>query len=254
MRRAVALAAVLLLAPGCGAVREAIDPQPPTTLPGPGGTVVDPSAVTAATTTSEPPPVADTSPTLTAAAGDLVVDALRLGEGGLGRARFGTDADEAEAYVRSVLGPPDEDTDWGLAAENAFGVCPGNLARALRWGQLLVVLTDDSRYGAGRGHLSGWVYGPSVAPDAFYPEGLTMATGVAPGVALEAVQLVFPGGVTVVEPDAVLPARFRVGTSFGGWLTGTTPADTVTSLEAGEVCSPAPATSAPTTPTSAPAP
>jgi hypothetical protein len=224
---------------GCGPLQGAITTKtdPPTTLAVEEDDTI-PIALTpttvADTTTAQPIP---TSPSLTAVPGENVSDALRLGEGGLGRARFGTSAAEAVEYVRSVLGPPDEDSGWGDPVTD-YGRCPGSQARVLRWGQLLVVLTDHSRFGDGRQHFSGWSYGPAVNQDALYPNGLAMSTLIAPGQTLADVEHAFPGGVTVASATERLPATFRVGNSFGGWLTGTSGTDQITSLDAGDTCEP----------------
>jgi hypothetical protein len=237
--RAAVLAGALLGLAACGPLRGAITTS--TSQPGhaapatvPVTTLPPPLALTTTSVVVEtaPPP---TQPPFTAAPGLSVVDALRLGEGGLGRARFGVAAADAEAYVRSVLGPPDADTDWGDPVTE-FGRCPGTTARVQRWGQLILIYTDRSRYGDGRLHFSGWRYGPDVNPDALYPELLAMSNGLAPGAALADVEALYPGALQVSPATDREPVSFRVGTSFGGSLTGADPAAVVSALEAGQGC------------------
>src|SRR5262249_55837716 len=128
--------------------------------------------------------------------------------------------------------------DWGDPATD-FGKCPGTEARVLRWGQLLVMLSNRSRYGDGREHFAGWRYGPAVEETAFYPDALKMSSGLAPGATLSEIQELYPGAVTVVPANGPVPARFQIGSSFGGWLTGTAADATVTALDAGQPCEPA---------------
>lgn len=226
LRHATVLAVTLVVAAACSRFEGAvtIEREPTTTIPFARPQVAAPTtAVEEVTTTAA-------RPTMTAPAGQPVPEALRLGEGGLGRARFGTDADEAVGYVVSVLGPPDEDSLWDLP-DTAYGPCPGTEARTVRWGWLLVILTDRSPFGAGRRHFAGWRYGPEVDPDALYPEGLAFLSGIGPGSTWAQVEAAHPGAVR-----APADGRFTVGTSFSGLLDGYAPESTVVRLDAGSAC------------------
>lgn len=187
-------------------------------------------ATTPATTDAGAPSTTPAPPRLTVPEGESVVDALRLGEGGLGRARFGGSADDAVGYVASVLGRPDEDTAWDLP-DTIYGPCPGTEARIVRWGWLMLVLSDRSPFGTGRRHFAGWRYGPGVDPYALYPDGLRFASGVGVGTTWGELEQLHPG--VVRQPEG---GRFSVGTSFTGQLDGYAPESTVVQLEAGAAC------------------
>jgi hypothetical protein len=196
---------------------------------GPFATLPLPAPVT--TTTAAPATTARPQPPVTSR--PPVEEGLRLGEGGLGRARFGEDADGVVAYVGSFLGQDDEDTGWG-PAETPYGDCPGNEVRVVRWGWLVLFLTDLSPYGAGRGHFAGWRYGAAVDEFALYPQNLAFATDIAPGDQLLRLWDVYPGAVDV--DDTTDPVRFEVGSSFRGTLTGAAGTDEITTVEAGIRC------------------
>ncbi|HEX9259558.1 MAG TPA: hypothetical protein VF855_08470 [Acidimicrobiales bacterium] len=163
-----------------------------------------------------------------------IEEALRLGEGGLGRARFGDSDTKVEGYLRAILLAPDDDTDWGKP-DSAYGTCPGTEVRVLRWGWLVVFFADRSSFGAGRRHFIGWRYGPEVDTQALYPEGLSTALGLAPGMTVRDLKKTF-------EATELTPARgsrppgFRIGESFRGSLTGLGDDDVVVVVEAGADC------------------
>jgi hypothetical protein len=194
----------------------------PVAITGPGsGTPAPGPAPTAALAASGPP---------TSVA---VSQVLRLGEGGLGAARFGDDPERTVGYLTGLLGRPDDDTDWGPPA-TAYGTCPGTEARIVRWGWLVAVLSgggDASVTKPPPRRFVGWRYGTDVDADALYPADLTTTSAIGLGAPVAALQTAYPGAVAVVPGT---PARFEIGTSFRGRLDGT---GTVVRLEAGAACS-----------------
>jgi hypothetical protein len=223
-RRLAALLLAGCLLAGCTFTRNTSASVTSSTLPAPVTTTSTTIPVTLPPTVYQPPTTAGP-----------IGDALRLGEGGLGRARFGDTFDKTIQFVSGVLGQEDEDSDWGSSATK-FGLCPGNEARLVRWGWLVLFFVDSSPYGDGRRHFAGWRYGQDVDENALYPQGLAMSGGLAPGATLADVRKAYPDAVTVMPADEHGPDRFRVGTSFGGRLTGTSDGDRVVDLEAGISC------------------
>lgn len=185
--------------------------------------------------TTLPAPVTTTiaarPPTTTVA----VHDQLVLGEGGLGRVRFGDDAEPAVGWLVGVLGAVDDDSGWQPPTGWLAG-CPGEQVRLVRWGWLAVLLSDRTVHAMGRPHVAAWRYGPLVAEDALYPDGLSMGSGVALGTTLGQLREAFPGAVTLA--DGAPPVAFSVGQSFGGVLEGRDDHSAVVGLEAGTWCRP----------------
>jgi hypothetical protein len=223
VRQSVVAAALLVLA-GCGPGDGPAGPATSAALPAPVTTTSTTEPATLPPTVYEPP--AEPLP---------LVEALRLGEGGVGSFRFGDDAEEVIAGLTELLGQDDDDTDWGPPA-TPFGACPANEARALRWGWLIAFFTDTSPFGDGRRHFSGWRYGFGVDEQSLYPEGLQLGIGIAPGDTLAVVKGAHPGAVEVVPATTTTPARFQVGTSYGGTIDGAGDDAVITTLEAGVGC------------------
>jgi hypothetical protein len=225
VRRVLAGAVGITLLAGCGAsTGSAGGPPPSATLPPPVTTTSTTEPPTLPPTVYEPP----TEPL-------PLPEALRLGEGGIGRFRFGDDADTVIAGLSGLLGQDDEDSDWGPPATR-FGACPANEARALRWGWLVAFFVDSSPFGDGRRHFAGWRYGYGVDDLSLYPEGLQLGVGIAPGDRLAVVKAAHPGAVETEPPTETGPARFQVGTSYGGTLDGAGDDAVITTLEAGIRC------------------
>jgi hypothetical protein len=160
---------------------------------------------------------------------EALAGVLRLGEGGLGRARFGDDPDRVVAYVGAALGRPDEDSGWGH--DTGYGACPGSSSRVVRWGWLLVFFGEETPMASGRRQFAGWRYGPLVNELALSPAGLRTSTAVAIGTTTARLRALFPAALRV---GVGRPAPFVVGTSFRGLLDR--PGGAVVQLEAGATC------------------
>jgi hypothetical protein len=225
---ALALAG-LALATACQG--QAASSSLPTATTTPVATTLEASGGAATTTTLATAPtvaLAASGPTTSVA----VSQVLRLGEGGLGSARFGDDPDRTVAYLTGLLGRPDDDTDWGPPA-TAYGTCPGTEARVVRWGWLVTEFSgggDASVTKPPPRRFVGWRYGTDVDADALYPADLTTTSAIGLGAPVAALQTAYPDAVAIVPGP---PARFEVGTSFRGRLDG---AGTVVRLEAGAAC------------------
>ncbi|NND04512.1 MAG: glycosyltransferase [Acidimicrobiia bacterium] len=92
---------------------------PPTTLPTP------------TTTTTTLPPLPATSP--------VEVDSLTLGAFALGPFDFGAAADPVVGSLVATLGQPDAIE----AADESWGLCPGQTGTVIRWGSLSTILRQD---------------------------------------------------------------------------------------------------------------
>jgi len=131
-----------------GVVRFAGDDAPTTT-----------NAPVAASTTSVTPTVTTTT-ILTTTTTILIttttfgVDSLVMTPTGLGPLALGSPIGPALDTVRSVLGEPDEDTDW-IDSFSGFGTCPGTRVRVVRWQSLQLYFSDGpTEWGpAGTDHL-----------------------------------------------------------------------------------------------------
>lgn len=101
------------------------------------------TAVAAPTTSVPPTLTTTTTPTTTTTTTTLVttttlgVDALTMTPTGLGPVALGSLVGPALDTVSSVLGPPDEDTDW-----IEVGTCPGTRLRVVRWQSLQLYFSD----------------------------------------------------------------------------------------------------------------
>jgi len=217
--RWAAVPVALMVAAGCAA----------------GGSGARVTSTTTSTLLAEPVATSTAPTTAVVTAPDLPIEeSLRLGEGGLGRARFGDSDAKVEPYLRSILLNPDDDTDWGKP-ENAYGTCPGTEARAIRWGYLVVFFSDRSDFGVGRRHFIGWRYGPDVDSQSLYPDGLSTVLGLRPGMTVSELRKTFEA-TELSQATATAPARFRLGSSFAGSLSGLADDDVVTLIEAGTSC------------------
>jgi hypothetical protein len=213
---------VLLLAAlaGCGTESSA-EHRPATTASVRRTTARAGLARRSTTTARRRPPTTPAPPTT-----EALAKALRLGEGGLGRARFGDDPAKVVAYVRAVIGRYDDDSGWMPVTGDG---CGGRKARSVRWGRLVVFFGDGAPYG--RPGFVGWRYGPLVDDLALQPDGLRTSTTVGIGTTAARLHAQFPAALRV---GAGRPAPFAVGTSFRGLLDR--PTGTVVQLEAGAAC------------------
>ena len=175
-----------------------------------------------------------------AAAVRLTGDGIDLGQDGL--LLFGTDVAEAEPQLVAALGEPTADSGE-TESFSAYGTCPGSRLRALEFGDgALVVLFGD-------------VIGPDLTlyQWALTQEGDPLQVPQASALVGDVSTLEFRVGtplgdlragaatdtLTVSEGDEVLDPSFVLAdqsAGFTGTLAGTTDADAVTGVQAGEAC------------------
>jgi len=168
----------------------------------------------------------DTTPPTSAAseAVDMVVT-----PSGVGQRSFGDDAEAVIAYVTAVLGDPDEDTGW-TDPFSEFGTCSGTKARAVVWGGLQLIFSDDS----------GGEYAPTGAEQLIGyslragPVTVETTTGIGPGSTVAELRKAHPDAE--VFEDDVFGAQAT--TDDGLWiiLTGTADDATVESILGGQGC------------------
>jgi predicted nucleic acid-binding Zn ribbon protein len=139
------LAIILLLAATTVGIVSVLrsDPQPITTSPAP-ATIIPaepttaPPATTLAPTTSSP-----TTAVLIPPQGEAIpVDELRLEVSAIGPLDFGQPGDEVLGRLAASLDQPNEDSG-AITSDGAYGTCPSQQIRLVRWGPLVVVTTLD---------------------------------------------------------------------------------------------------------------
>lgn len=243
LRVLTGVVASALLAAGCtgdGTVAS----QSPSGSPAPTVTVtetvteqpsVQPSS--SAPTTAAP---AGPSPSATAASEARVV----LGPDGLGVVRFGDSPEVVIAALDGRYGPADEDSGWG--PRGSFGVCPGSTTRGVRYGQLLVLLSDGpTEYaGAGQPHMFSYtVFARNTDnPAAEYGDGPQTAHGIGVGSSVADLRAAFGEALEVRDDIEVYGPEFSVaeaqdaGGDLNGSLTDITDDGLVISLSAGQLC------------------
>lgn len=155
---------------------------------------------------------------------------------------FGTPIATARPALEAELGRATLDT--GVGSSNAsYGACPGTMLQALEFGGGgLVVLFGD--VGGPGLRMYGWALqdkgSPSRVPQASALVGDTSTMTFGLGTTVAALQQgAASGTLDVRPPDEPFPASFRLrdqSAGMFGYLTGTTPTDTVTFVSAGEAC------------------
>lgn len=187
-----------------------------------------------------PTPAVTTPPTVTVPDAG-VPGVLRLRPDGLGVTSFGDSADTAIAAVATVLdAEPDLDTGW-IDPFSTYGACPGSEARAVEFGDLVLLFTDaDTGFTpAGTRHFFSYTYGAGSRG----PDGLITEAGIGIGSTLEEVQTTY-GEAFRFNPDNAGPAGpgFDIGfvtgsfTRLYGFFSGPGPDDFVLALNGGVGC------------------
>lgn len=180
-------------------------------------------AVSATTTTSTS---SSTSTTVSPA------EQLVLREDGLGDVLFGVDADQMITYMTDLLGTPDSDSGY-LGPVSEFGSCSGTQVRGVRWGDLLIMLGDDSEVAQGRVHFYSWTYGPvqGIAP---VPLGPTTDGNITLGSTVSEILKVYP--TAEIFNDDILGMGFEIERTLIGTLSNDSPDGVVISMTGGVAC------------------
>lgn len=231
MRRCRLLAAAVLLGAtlsGCGtdSVDRAATPSPSASAPS-----ELPSAIPTATQSSVSP---DTAKAVRLT-GDGVDTSARLVE-------FGSTYADARPLLDTALGKPTKDTGE-VGSFSDYGTCPGEVLRALEYGDGALVLLFGDVDGPG---LTFYRWGledagtPAAVPkaSALIGDVRTYEFGVGTTVA-QLREGVGEQALQVSAGDVPVPPTFRLtdqSSSFFGTLTGTGPRDTALFVEAGQSC------------------
>jgi len=177
---------------------EAVDPDPTTTTAPADGTDTseatgdgDDTTTTTATTSSTPTTLVPVTPY--EAVGDPIpLGDLDLKAAGIGPIEFGTNAAQAMGQLTASLGAPDEDTGFSIAT-GAFGACPGDTVRIIRWGPLATVVIRNGVTETFEGFRLDLNYG-GITSDA---ASLTTLSGLS-------------AGNTVADLNEIYGASFRI--------------------------------------------
>lgn len=223
MKRALLLAGLLLLT-ACGGA------STPSLLSSPS---------TSATTTPSASPSPSPSPGSALAGVRLTGDGIDLPEGVVS---FGDDYTDVRGRLDARLGTPTRDTGE-VESSSVYGPCPGSTLRALEYGGGALRLLFGDVIGPGL-TLYQWTLADTGQPDqvpqasAFVGDVTTFEFTV--GTSIKQLRDGIPADMLeVIPPSDPFDASFTVkdqSSGFFGTLTGTTPADTVTSAQAGEGC------------------
>ncbi len=159
---------------------------------------------------------------------------------GLGVASFGAEPEATIADLTAALGLPDEDSGW-IDSFSGFGTCPGSEVRVVRWDELEVYFTDlTTAYGdypdPGGPHFFSWLAATFVdeEPPAY---GFATAEGVAPGSPVSFVREAYGEDRVEIAYEEAFDIWFLdIGGELGGTVSGQSPNDLVTSLQAGFGC------------------
>jgi hypothetical protein len=143
------------------------------------------------------------------------ISELVLRNDGVGGARFGAEVEGVVAYVSGLLGPATSDSGWVPADQSPYGVCPGNEARGVRWGQLQLLFSDATSVTSGTRHLFAYSYGAFVGED---PAPVGLHTEGIVGLGSTVAQLRAAHPETEVFEDPVIGSGFIV---LDGGLSGT---------------------------------
>jgi hypothetical protein len=189
-----------------------VAPAPSSTRGGGSTSVKRPGATNSSTAAGS-----TTVPT-TAAGGST--STVVLGGNSLGATSLGTSADQAVASMKKALGVPSRDL------KDPGATCPGP-DRLVSWGRFSLYFTG--------GKLSGWGYDskPAGPPQLATPSGITVGSTVA------TLRRVYGAKLELHGAESPFPAGFRMpagSADLTGTLTGTTDADTTTSLAFGVSC------------------
>ena len=153
---------------------------------------------------------------------------------GVGRARFGTEAEGVISYISGIAGPPTADSGWVDALESPFGACSGERVRGLQWGQLQLLFGDESSVSSVPGHFFSYRYG-GFTDQPPVPPGLRTDSGLLLGSTLAQIRSAHPE-VTVFE-DAIFGAGFSISQGgISGTLTDSSDAGQVEVLYGGIGC------------------
>jgi hypothetical protein len=198
---------------------------PVTTTAAPTTTTAAPVTTTSSTTTTVPdttlPPAADTV--------EFTNEGIYAGETWI---YFGYDDEDTVAAVTAVLGSPTFDSGW----EEAF-LCPPPERRTVRWDDLWLLFTtaDTDFFTGGIPHFFTYQYSDGT-PELFTREGIGL------GSTLADLDDAYGGPDLIIEDsDIVVGAgswtyKDSPWTGMGGLATGTTPSDTITSINGGAGC------------------
>jgi hypothetical protein len=200
-------------------------------------TTVDSDTTTSAPTSTAP--VSTSSTTTTGPSTTTTTEApagaeLTLRPDGLGTALFGANPDSVVTYVRSILGPPSNDSDW-VDPASLGAPCPGTEVRFVDWGSLSLFFTDDSPTVSGTRHFAAYTYGPAAFGGTIDPPGLRTAGGVTVGSSVLELQLAHPEAVINPEDELSGPS-FQISEGLFGFLTGIGDSDAVISFVGGFGC------------------
>lgn len=162
-----------------------------------------------------------------------MVVGLDLAADGLGGESFGAEANGVIAYVESILGSPTHDTGWFDPVASGVA-CPGTEVRHVTWGDLALFFTDESTVTSGLRHFAAYTYGPAAGPFAT-PFGLSIDGGITVGDTVDELLAIYPAAL-INDSDDLGGASFQVVDGLGGFLTGTTGSDTITTFVGGFGC------------------
>lgn len=220
---AVTALGMLLLATACGGS----EPQAAT----------GPSPAPSASPSAElsPSPMASTAPSPEATTSNILLTGNGI-EASRGLVEFGAGFDEVSAALEKGLGTPTADS--GLIPSSDVGVCPAPDLRLLTYaGGLQVVFGSD----AGKLSMLYWQVledGADVpAASALVGDVTTFEFGI--GTTVRQLREGAGEAFEAFPADEALGARFFLrdqSPGFSGELSGTSDSDTVTALEAGELC------------------
>ena len=134
--------------------------------------------------------------------------------------------------LRELLGDPDDDTGW-IPSFSAYGTCPGDEVRVVRWQTLEVFFSDGPTDWAPAGVRHFFAYSDSALIDApvldlATREGLRIGSTVADVKA-------FYGDDAVVADDPFFPPSFQFDVPGAGFLWGLV-TDVVQSIAGGIGC------------------
>lgn len=250
MRRLVAVFfGTVVIAVGCSAEEEVVDTSATRSTEMTSTTAVVVTTSTAPTTTTAQPATTTTvAPSTTTTGGDTTVQLTDEGiYAGSTWVYFGYDDDDAVAAVSDVLGSPSEDSGWLDSLTDGweqFGVCPSPRVRGVSWGengvvafQLMFTNGDTDFWIGGVEHFYSFHH-----YDTSEPSGLTTPEGIGLGSTLGDLRSAYGSGSIMIEEDFFDPSLGYWSydqhdwTGLRGSATGTSDADTITSINGGRGC------------------
>jgi len=197
----------------------------------------DPPESAETTTTSSTSTTSTTSTTTTSTVPATLppapLAALVLADTGIGEALFGDEPESVITFIGSVLGAATSDTGWVPIDEATL--CPGTQYRRVEWGVLRVEFGDDSPFGSGQQHFTGWNYGTEGRLGE-EPQGLISALGVGLGARVDEVQDAYPEVQVFEGEEGMFPPSYFVNDLFTGYVTGVQPDDVVLVMFGGRRC------------------